>query len=59
MNYRENIATERGWIKMLCPYCNSAGCEEDCVDFCYNCDKTIEAGEDFCNKECEIEFENS
>lgn len=50
---------ERGWIKMLCPYCNSAGCEEDCVDFCYNCDKAIEAGEDFCNKECEKEFENS
>lgn len=44
---------------MLCKFCYSAGCEEDCVEYCLNCDKEIEAGKDFCSKKCEKEFENS
>lgn len=44
---------------MLCPICHLAGCEEDCVDYCINCEKEIVSGKDFCNKKCEKEFENS
>lgn len=43
-------------MKMLCPICHSAGCEEDCVDYCINCEEEIEAGKDFCNKKCEKEL---
>jgi hypothetical protein len=38
---------------MLCKYCNSAGCEEECIDFCMNCNTEIKLGEDFCSDYCE------
>lgn len=41
---------------MLCPICNSAGCEEDCVDYCLNCDKEIEKDKDFCSETCKKEL---
>jgi predicted nucleic acid-binding Zn ribbon protein len=42
---------------MLCPYCNSAGCEEDCVDFCINCNEPVAKDNDYCSDKCQKEYE--
>jgi hypothetical protein len=43
---------------MPCKYCNSCGCEEECVDFCFNCNTEIELGKDFCSDTCKKEYES-
>jgi hypothetical protein len=43
---------------MPCKHCNSCGCEEDCVDFCLNCDNEIPVNEDFCSDRCQREYES-
>lgn len=44
---------------MPCKYCNSCGCEEDCVDFCFNCAIDINLNEEFCSGKCQKEYESN
>jgi hypothetical protein len=43
---------------VLCPICNSCGCEEECVEYCLNCDKEIELNKEFCSDLCKKDFES-